>query len=59
MTVKELIEFLQKLPENDTVKIVKTYQDEWDELQLHDEYEELGELEILKLDGEVIIGGTI
>lgn len=41
MTVKEFIEQLKKLDQNKKIMVMKTYQDEMDELQLYTENEEI------------------
>lgn len=36
-TVKELIQFLEKLPEDYKVMYIRAYQDEYDEIQTYEE----------------------
>lgn len=57
MTVKELIEYLQKIPPDYEVEIVKTYADERDEWKTIDQREELYDYDILTIntDKKVIL----
>lgn len=55
LTVKELIQFLETLPEDYNVYYVKTYPDEFDEWETYDTREELWSCDIHKNDEQKII----
>lgn len=58
MTVKELIEKLQSIPQNTEVKIVKTYLD-IDEYRTYDIREELYENDIRVIDWKLILWNAV